>query len=185
MKNQPKCNTSDNDDVQTPFPLALELAHHWSHFLLNKSVLEPCRWSERGNFWTALNQIKIENLDWCEVKEGRNFFDYDKNVDFIITNPPWSLLNRRKNKICFLEKSLQISNNVIFLATLNHLNGKKSSHTLIKKYGFHIQEIVYLDTPPIPWPASGFQLGCVYFKKGKTNGYIKETDLRGKINYEK
>ena len=31
--------------------------------------------------------------DWCEIDNGRDFFEYNKEVDWIISNPPYSKLN--------------------------------------------------------------------------------------------
>ena len=41
--------------------------------------------------------------DWCEIALGRDFFEYDTHVDWIISNPPFSKMTKVLNhcaKIC-------------------------------------------------------------------------------------
>ena len=40
-----------------------------------------------GNYY---NQFPTENKDWCELTDGKDFFDYNENVDIICSNPPFS-----------------------------------------------------------------------------------------------
>ena len=46
-------------------------------------VLEPCKGEG------AFLQYLPENSDWCEIAEGRNYYDYNEKVDWIVTNPPY------------------------------------------------------------------------------------------------
>jgi hypothetical protein len=39
------------------------------------------------------DQFPTENKDWCEITDGRDFFEYDGPVDVICSNPPYSILN--------------------------------------------------------------------------------------------
>jgi len=55
--------------------------------------------------------------DWCEIDEGRDFFAYNKEVNAIITNPPYSLINKFL-KHCVTLKPKFIS----FLLLVIHLN---------------------------------------------------------------
>jgi hypothetical protein len=48
-------------------------------------VLEPAR--GRGGFYD--NLPPYVKRDWCEIKEGRDFFDWHWPVDTVITNPPF------------------------------------------------------------------------------------------------
>ncbi len=67
--------------------------------LLKLFFLDPCR--GEGVYF---NNIKSRNLkvDYCEISEGKNYFDYDKPVDVIIANPPFSLV------VEFLQKSIEL-----------------------------------------------------------------------------
>ncbi len=88
-------------------------------------VLEPFR--GEGAFYNNLpNSVQKE---WCEIQQGKDYKDYNGEIDWVITNPPfrledsngkrvnsfWYLLNYYKDKvnkgICFLA-------NDVCLATL-------------------------------------------------------------------
>ena len=50
-------------------------------------VLEPFR--GEGCFYN--NFPTYVKSDWCEITEGRDYKDYDKTIDWVITNPPFKL----------------------------------------------------------------------------------------------
>ena len=148
------------DCVQTPVSLAKTIS---DYFKPTGKILEPCR--GEGNFLKALP----EGTEWCELLEGKDFFAYEGKVDWIITNPPYSKMRK------FMQKSMQISENIVFLTMINHLWFKARLRD-IKESGFGIREIVIFDTPKT-FPQSGFQMGVFYLKKGYT-GTIVFTDWR-------
>lgn len=178
MKHQPKQGTETNDDIQTPPELCRILVEH---FKPRGVILEPCRGD--GNFEVALMRHANPHAEIhsCEIKDGFDFYDLDdaRDFDWVLTNPPWSLLSERTKPMSFLEKALQVSYNVVFLCTLNHLIGLKARYKLLDRYGFGVCEVVLLDTPPKPWPQAGFQVGAVHFKKDY-QGNPKWTDFRQK-----
>jgi len=107
-----------NDDYQTP-PRAIDaLLHHVRPF---GRVLEPCRGS--GNIYRALENCRprVTLLDWCELAEGRDFFDLEappRFYDWIVTNPPFSLAQE------FIDRSLLLATNVVMLLRLNFLESE-------------------------------------------------------------
>jgi len=157
-------NTKRNDCVQTPTELARKLVEH---FKPPGKILEPCR--GEGNFLSVLPESTL----WCEELEGKDFFSFKEKVDWIITNPPYSKMRR------FIQHSMNVSDNIVFLTTINHL-WLKARLGDIKKAGFGIKEILICDTPKT-FPQSGFQIGCFYLKKNYV-GDIKFTDFRGKMS---
>jgi hypothetical protein len=158
MRYQPNRNYNSNDDVQTPPALARTLVEH---FKPAGRILEPCKGN--GNFLAYM-----PTAEWCEIKEGRDFFKWEKKVDWIVTNPPWSLIRN------FLQHSMAISDNVVFLVTVNHIWTKARIRD-IHGWGFGIKEIVLVDMPKT-FPQSGFQLGAVHIARGWNCG-IKLTNL--------
>lgn len=142
-------NTKRNDCVQTPYILAEAIINH---FKPNGKILEPCK--GQGNFLRALPK----GTDWCELLEGRDFFDYKGKVDWIITNPPYSKMRK------FMQKAMEVSDNVVFLTTINHL-WLKARIRDINQAGFGIKEIVLCNTPT-SFPQSGFQIGCFHLQRG-------------------
>ena len=147
MKNQPNRNCKSDDVVMTPEPLCKEIVEH---FKPTEKILEPCKGT--GNF------LKYMKADWCEINEGKDFFDYDKKVDWIITNPPWSQIRP------FLKHSMKVADNIVFLVTVNHLWTKARIRDL-KESGFWVKEILLLDIPK-EFPQSGFQLGAILITRG-------------------
>jgi len=148
-----------NDKVYTPDVLADKIVSFFHPY--GQSVLEPCRGG--GAFINALAKNGV-NAEWCEIDDGVDFFDYSGRVDWIITNPPYSIFRD------FLIKSMEVANNVVFLASINAFFFKARLRDIREhKFGFHT--IIPVDTPK-EWPSSGIQLGVVYIRKnyfGKVN----------------
>lgn len=68
----------------------------------NGICLDPCKGD--GAFYNYLP----EGREYCEIREGKDFFLYNKKVDWIIGNPPYSIFED------FLVKSFEISDNVSY-----------------------------------------------------------------------
>lgn len=152
MKYQSNRNYNSNDDVMTPVLLCDKIINH---FKPTGKFLEPCAGS--GNF---LSTKYLENyciVDYCEIKKGRDFFDYKEKVNWIITNPPWSQIRK------FLQHGMKIANNIVFLMTINHLWTKARLRD-IKENKFGIKEILMIDTPK-EFPQMGFQVGAIHLQK--------------------
>lgn len=156
-----------NDCVMTPPDLAHQIVKHFSPRFntTHYNFLEPCRGT--GSFYNAMQQIiprkahKDCEFDWCELSEGKDFFDLKFNIftyDWIITNPPFSKFR------AFLNKSMEVADNIVFLCTINHIFGLRARLRDIKEAGFHIRECLLCETPE-SWPSSGFQVGAVYLSK--------------------
>ena len=156
-------NTKRNDCIQTPIALAQQIV---AHFNPSGKILEPCKGD--GNFLTALPK----ETEWCEILEGRDFFTYKNKVDWVITNPPYSQMRK------FMQKSMQIADNVVFLTTINHL-WLKARLRDVDENGFGIREIIIFNTPDT-FPASGFQIGVFHLQRNYI-GEIKYTDWRVKV----
>lgn len=149
MKNL-KQGSHRNDVVMTPSVLAEMIV---LHFKPEGKILEPCMGD--GVFFNLL-----EGAEWCEISKGKDFFDYEGRVDWIVTNPPWSIFRP------FLIKSLEVADNIVFLIPLVHFFGKARLRE-IKKAGFGFKEMIFVDTPK-SFPQMGFQLGVVHLKRGFT-----------------
>ena len=160
MKSQPNRDYNSNDLIMTPESLTQRVVEY---FHPNGIVLEPCRGT--GSFWRYFPP----NSPWCEITEGKDFFDWKKPTDWIITNPPWSQMRR------FLQHSLSLSSNIVFLMTINHLWTKARLRDM-DAWEFGIKEIIMIDTPD-NFPPLGFQIGIVHLEGGH-KGPIILTDWR-------
>ena len=38
-------------------------------------------------------QFPTENKEWSEIDQGRDFFKFNKQIDIICSNPPYSIMN--------------------------------------------------------------------------------------------
>ena len=138
-----------NDVVMTPQQTAIEIIEYFSPSGL---VLEPCRGS--GNIYNNLPGQK----EWCEVSEGVDFFNYNKRVDWIITNPPYSIYDK------FLLKSLEVADNVVFLCPLSKFFRGMKVEQQINLYG-GVKEILHLGTGSKLGFTFGFPVGCIHYQK--------------------
>jgi len=132
----------------TPDYLAKQIVDHFNPM---GKCLEPCRGT--GNIYNVLPEA-----DWCEINEGRDFFEYDKHVDWIITNPPF------KGVRDWFDKATDLADNIVFLVLMHHIMDWKTKK-LCESKGFGMKEIVFVKTPKkAGFP--GFQLGCVHYQMG-------------------
>ena len=150
---------NSNSKINTSIELAERLV---KHFRPNGVILEPC--CGEGNFL----QVLPKNTLWCELDKGKDFFDFNDKVDWIITNPPWD------NVTNFLEHSLEVSNNICFIIVLQQLWTKKRLR-LIRENNFGIKEILYFKEPE-NFPHLGIQIGAIYLQRNWL-GDIKLTNL--------
>jgi hypothetical protein len=85
--------------------------------------LDPC--CGAGSFLKYLPT----GSDHCEIKEGKDFFDYNQKVDWIIGNPPYSIFEN------FLRKSFELADNVSYLVPTNKIFQRQVIMDLITKWG--------------------------------------------------
>lgn len=146
---RPLAPKGGNDKVYTPDGLAAAIVAHYKPF---GTILEPCR--GQGAFVRAM-----PGCSWCEIDDGRDFFNVFGAYDWIVTNPPWSQFR------AFLNQSMRLADNIVFLSLVNAFFMKARVNDM-RGYDFGMVEILMLDTPPKPWPQTGFQLGATYIKRG-------------------
>ena len=169
MKSQPKPDYDSNDVVMTPRHLAKRIVNHFKPF---GKVLEPC--AGGGSFVDALQEYSGGHephgidIDWCEITQGRNFFNCAAPANWIITNPPWSQIRP------FLQHGMKLADNIVFLMTVNHVWTKARIRD-IGQTGFGIKEICLVEMPK-DFPQSGFQLGAIHIARG-WKGDIKMSDI--------
>lgn len=148
-----------NDKVYTPDEMALQIVQHFqSQIKPDNTILEPCY--GQGAFLRAFEACGLNNIIGLELDKGQDFLEFDGQVDWIITNPPWSIARD------FFDKGYQVADNLIWLITINHVIALKRRFRDMRANKFGVKEILMLDTPPSPWPQSGFQLGACHVKKG-------------------
>lgn len=109
-----------DDNVFTPYSMTeqfLELENFHRHW----QILEPAC-GEMEAIINILDKNKFFNLTWYDIQESENldFIYEDQKYDAIITNPPYSQLNK------FIAKAKQIAKiKFAFLCKITHLGSVK------------------------------------------------------------
>jgi len=114
------------------------------------SILEPCK--GEGAFMKY-----IPNADWCEITEGRDFMEYNKKVDWIITNPPHSKFDD------FLKHSMELAKNIVFLIPTAKMLKSYKNIQMIKNYG-GIKKLMFVRADKCGFPF-GFPCGVFHLVK--------------------
>lgn len=143
-----------NDVVFTPEKITKYLIEL---FEPQGKILEPC--SGEGAFLKYLPK----DTEWCEITKGKNFFDYNKKVDWIITNPPYS------NYDNFLSHSMELSDNIVFLVPIAKMLKSWGTIKKIAEYG-GIKKVWFSKASKCGFPF-GFPVGAFHLKrnyKGQT-----------------
>lgn len=137
------------DVVFTPNDIAKGIVNHLKP---QGNCLDPCRGD--GAFLGAIGG----NCDYCEIAEGKDFFDYHKKLDWIIGNPPYS------NFKDFLEHAFELADNVSYLVPTNKIFQRQVIMEMINEYGGIKSMIIYGSGQLIKFPF-GFSVGNFHFKK--------------------
>ena len=128
-------------------------------------MLDPCRGG--GAFWKHM-----PGAAWCEISEGRDFFDWKKPVDWIVGNPPYSVLNR------WLEHSFSIATNVVYLIPIAKVFGSRMRLQMVQQYGGIVDVWA-------PWTGRdvgfefGWAVGAVHFRRGYKGRLALSLELGG------
>ena len=143
-----RVNTADV--VFTPESVAKMIVEYYNP---TGKCLDPCK--GEGAF---LKYMPIGS-DWCEIAYKKSFFDYHKKVDWIISNPPYSIINE------WLEHSFKIADNIVYLLPINKTFSSWDRMKKIKEFG-GIKEMWFLGPGNRVGFPFGFLYGCIYLKKG-------------------
>jgi hypothetical protein len=150
-KMNPALRKEGDDEIYTPEWAAIDMIQH---FKPEGKILEPCKGS--GIFTNLL-----PTSDWCEINEGRDFFDYTKKVDWIISNPPYSLIRK------FVLHSFQVADNIVYLIPVWKAYNAIGLQYELRNYG-GIKEIRwYGGGGKLGFPM-GNGIGAVYWKRNYT-----------------
>lgn len=152
-------NATASDTVMTP-PLVAQYVV--SHFAPIGTILEPARGN--GAFYNAFGSMK---KDWCEITDGRDFFSYHEKVDWIITNPPYSIYD------AFLKHCFEVADNVVLLVPIAKAFKSMKIENMVDEYG-GLKEILLIGSGTKCGFAFGFPTGCLYYQRGY-RGNIKRT----------
>jgi hypothetical protein len=139
-----------NDIVMTPVEVAKDIINF---FKPSGTILDPCR--GQGAFYDNLPGDKI----WCELSEGVDFFKFNQKVDWIISNPPYSVFDK------WLVHSLLLADNIVYLIPVNKVMSSLVKLKQIYEFG-GIRHIRYYGTGRFIGFPFGFPVGAVHMQRG-------------------
>lgn len=138
------------DVVPTPEWVARDLI---CHFGPSGRILEPCRGN--GAIYTQLPGTPL----WCEIAEGRDFYQWDEQVDWIITNPPYSETRR------FMQHSFTLADHTVLLVPMRNIVSGYGTVREAKQYG-GMREIRWYGTGSRLGFPMGNAIAAVYWQRG-------------------
>lgn len=94
------------DVVYTPEWVARDMVEHFSPM---GRILEPCK--GLGVFMKFLPPT----TEWCEITLGRDFFAWNDCVDWLVSNPPYSLTRK------WFKHSYNVADNLLYLVPLRNI----------------------------------------------------------------
>ena len=143
------------DVVYTPDDIAKDIV---SHFAPSGKVLEPCRGD--GAFYRHLPADSY----WCEIAEGKDFFQWNERVDWIVSNPPFSIFAN------WMRHSFEISDNIVYLLPITKVFNSYTLIQLIYSWGGIKEVYVIGGGSMLKSERLGFAIGAVHFVKGYEGG---------------
>ena len=112
--------------------------------------LDPCK-----NSGAYYNQFPTDNKDYCEILENKDFFDYNKKVDIIISNPPYSIMDK------WINKNIELKPRIIgMLISIGNLTTKRIA--LLENAGYGLTKMKMMKV--YEWFGMS---AMVIFEKGK------------------
>jgi hypothetical protein len=117
-------------------------------------LLDPCRGD--GSFYE--NFPSGNRKAYCEISEGKDFYNWSQCVDWVIGNPPYSIFHE------FLTHAFEISSNVCFLVPTNKIFQSWKTMSMINRWGGYQEGFgLWLRSPD--WFSVWFFGRCFPFSK--------------------
>ena len=125
-----------NDVFITPISLVNQ------HIDLIKDLIEPNpdkviydAFYGTGNYYNQLKERFPNNqIEYTEISLGSDFFDFNKKVDYIISNPPYSIIDKVLEKSCDLNPTI-----ISYLIGFMNLTTRRIEY--MNKRGYFIQSL--------------------------------------------
>jgi len=138
-----------DDIILTPHDVARDVVER---FAPTGKVLDPCKGD--GAFLQFM-----PGAEWCEVREGRDFFGWRDPVDWIVSNPPYSTFKP------WMLHSFTLAENVVYLVPLHKVFCGAKYLDAIMQYGGMPEVLVMGAGSRLGFPF-GFVVGAIHFKRG-------------------
>lgn len=124
-----------------------------AHFNPGGCCLEPFRGD--GAFYDHLPTGSL----WCELSEGKDFFEFDQQVDWIVTNPPFSNLTQ------VFDHAFSLTENCVFLIPISKYFSSAPRISLAQRFG-GLKQIFFVGSGRDIGFDIGFPFGALHFSRG-------------------
>lgn len=142
-----------DDVVLTPRDVARDIVRH---FKPTGRILDPCK--GEGAF-----ADEMPGCHWCEIRHGKDFYKWSDQVDWIVSNPPYSVFSD------FLRHSMNVAENIVYLIPVNKIFNSDRMMREIWNWGGVPEVYVIGGGAALGFPI-GFCIGAVHLKRGHRNG---------------
>ena len=166
LMNSIKNRQKPNDKIYTP-PKIVDIMLDFCGYEKGDLVLEPAK--GLGAIYDKLSEPK----HYCEIDENLDYFDYDNKVDWVITNPPYSILDS------FLKHTYTLCNKFCFLIGMYSLTPKRIE--VMHQSGFYITKMLLTKIPS--WFQRSYIIVCEKLDKEPSNIIFKSINLGNKCLY--
>ncbi len=144
------------DVVYTPDDIAGDIVRH---FAPSGVCLDPC--AGDGAFYKHLPEPK----EWCEIERGRDFFQWSMPVDWIVSNPPYTVFND------WLRHSFTLARDIVYLIPVNKIFNDYGMMTSISRWGGVKEVYVIGRGDKINFPM-GYAVGAVHLQRDYRGGMM-------------
>lgn len=144
---------NQKDVVYTPDEIACQMV---KHFQPSGRILEPAKGD--GVFLRHL-----PTAEYCEIKEGKDFFAWHEKVDWCFGNPPYSILSE------WIEHSFEVANDIVYLVPLHKVLSVWGTLRTILKHGGFVEVLIFGAGNAIGFDF-GYAVGAVHLRKGWHGG---------------
>ncbi len=133
-----KNRKNPKDVFYTPFKLVETHLNMFLDIPDNSTILDP--FAGKKVYYDEMKKRFLNcNIEYTEIEEGLDFFNYDGNPDYIISNPPYSLIND------VLEHSVNLKPKVIsYLLAFHNITPKRIEYMNNNGYfvkDFHLTKV--------------------------------------------
>lgn len=140
------------DVVYTPDWVAGDMVR-W--FKPGGKVLEPCRGDD------AIYR-HLDGADWCEIRLGRDFYQWTEPVDWIVGNPPFD-----KNIFPeWMRHSFEIADHVVYIMPVRKFFSSNKVMKLAREFGYLRHIRIYGPGGRLGWNF-GHPCGALYWSKNR------------------
>jgi hypothetical protein len=127
-----------NDVFYTPIDLVKTHLEMVKPLIQDGVIYDP--FFGTGNYYNEyINYFPNCDYEYSEITMGKDFFLFDKKVDAIVSNPPYSMINK------VLEKCVELKPKIIsFLLAFHNITPKRLKYMEQNGYGvkhFHLTKV--------------------------------------------